>query len=646
MALLKISFCTRFSKHYLPIALFYDPFSLLLILFCFFFASSAECCDIETSVPGNWSLLKTKKDCDLAKKILLWKSLEDDDASFEEITDFYHDNPAWPNQIALKRKAEQVIDDDTPKEKILKWFHKNPPVTASGAIAFAKIAHSSKDTKIIEEIFPKIGFSKKELESFIKAAHGLLKNKDYINRFDHMMKSEQVEDAEMILPYLPKGYLSVAKDRLALAKGHFQKRKNVNLPGYLWQYAISLLKAEKNDELFKMLKEKKVLAVETLDPELWWTSIRRVLVRRLLEKKRFKEAYEVSSNSKMSKGIEFAEAKWLEGWINLRFLKRPKEALSSFQLLYDRAETALNLSKAAYWAARASEVQKNEKHKREWLEKASKHRASFYGQLANDMLQKPFPPEDLVVSKAENKAFEEMEIVRVIRLLHKVCNIELSELFFWKLAISVSKPDEHELLIKLASEVAGPYAAVQVTKIGAKHVMPIINESYPQVEKAHMPSLSSAYNVNIHALIHAIIRQESLFKLQATSHRGAKGLMQILDGTAKLIAKQSGIQYSNVYDPKSNIALGEAHIKGLLKRYEGSLILTLAAYNAGPSPVDRWVKQFGYPGEPDGFEAVEWIAMIPYRETRHYVERVLENYWRYSVSFDGIPIKAWHKSLF
>lgn len=606
-------------------------------------------CPIHTDQPGNWTNL-SGQDCILAQKIIYWKSLEDrTDVRFEEITDFFQKNPNWPNQVALKRKAENAITGTTSPKKMRVWFLKNPPVTAKGSIAF--VTHVIKlgqthESKIISQFFPKITFSKKELKTFMERAHPYIKNTDLINRFDALMKEDQVDAAEMMLPYLPKGYVDLAKDRIKLAQGQSVKRRNTNMPGYLWQYALYLLKTKKDNELVNFLNERTTSKAETMDPALWWTTIRRVLLRRFLEDQNYTKAYQMALHAKTTTGAEFAESKWLKGWIRLRFLKQAKEALEDFKDLYERTDTALHFSKAAYFAARAASSLKNKTLEREWLEKASHHRASFYGQLAHDMLGKSFKPKDMVVSESERKAFEKLELVRVIRLLKKIGNVEMSELFFWKLGINITRPDEHELLIKLAANVAGPYAAVQVTKIGAKHMMPDIEEAYPQIASNAMPPLSPHESVNIHALIHAIIRQESRFNARVTSPKGAKGLMQILDGTAKLVAKASGGKAGNLYDPKTNIALGESYLRQLLQRYNGSLILTLAGYNAGPARADKWAQSFGSPGDKNGFDAVEWMAMIPFKETRHYVERVLENYWRYVVAFDGVPIDNWHRVLF
>ena len=621
-----------------------------IVTLCIIFMNvSFARCPINTDQPGHWENL-SGADCALAQKILYWKSLEDrTDVTFEEITDFFLKNPSWPNQVALKRKAENAITATTSPQKMRVWFLKNPPVTAKGAIAF--VNHVIKlgqthESKLISQFFPKITFSKKELKTFMERAHPYIKNTDLINRFDACMKNDQVDAADMMLSYLPKGYVDIARDRIKLAKGQYTQRRQTTMPGYLWQYALYLLKANKDEELLNFLTERATSKSETMDPALWWTSIRRILLRRFLEDQHYTKAYQIALHAKVTNGAEVAEAKWLKGWIRLRFLKQSKEAFNDFKEMYERSDTALHFSKAAYFAARAASAIKSKALERDWLEKASKHRASFYGQIAHDMLGKSFKPKDMVVSEAERKAFEKLELVRVIRLLKKVGNIELSELFFWKIAMNIIRPDEHELLIKLAADVAGPYAAVQVTKIGAKHMMPDIEESYPQIASDDMPPLSPHESVNIHALIHAIIRQESRFNTRVTSPKGAKGLMQILDGTAKLVAKASGGKAGNLYDPKTNIALGEGYLKQLLQRYNGSLILTLSAYNAGPGRADKWAQKFGSPGDKSGFEAVEWISMIPFKETRHYVERVLENYWRYVVAFDGVPIENWHKVLF
>src|SRR5690606_7119731 len=128
-------------------------------------------------------------------------------------------------------------------------------------------------------------------------------------------------------------------------------------------------------------------------------------------------------------------------------------------------------------------------------------------------------------------------------------------------------------------------------------------------------------------MVHAIARQESQFAQNAISHAGARGLMQLMPGTAREEAQKAGIQYmqaSLIDDADYNVRLGSNHIERLLARYDGSVPLALAAYNAGPGNVNKWLRDNGDPRN-GGIAWIDWIERIPFSETRGYVHRVLEN---------------------
>jgi hypothetical protein len=110
------------------------------------------------------------------------------------------------------------------------------------------------------------------------------------------------------------------------------------------------------------------------------------------------------------------------------------------------------------------------------------------------------------------------------------------------------------------------------------------------------------------------------------SRAGARGLMQLMPSTAKWMAGKMGINYNEpllTVDPKYNIAIGQAYLTGVLDGFSGSYVLSLAGYNAGPGRVRQWMREFGDPREP-GRDVIDWIEMIPFNETRGYVQRVLE----------------------
>ena len=135
----------------------------------------------------------------------------------------------------------------------------------------------------------------------------------------------------------------------------------------------------------------------------------------------------------------------------------------------------------------------------------------------------------------------------------------------------------------------------------------------------------------------AIARQESELNPLAVSPAGARGLMQLMPGTAKKMSGELGIGYSLsglTRDPSYNSRLGTAYLRQMLERYEGSYILMAVAYNAGPGRADRWIKEYGDPRSAS-VDPINWIENIPFRETRNYVMRVLEGMQVYRMRISG-----------
>jgi len=142
-------------------------------------------------------------------------------------------------------------------------------------------------------------------------------------------------------------------------------------------------------------------------------------------------------------------------------------------------------------------------------------------------------------------------------------------------------------------------------------------------------------------LILAIIRQESEFDSRANSYVGAKGLMQIMPGTAKLVAKNLKTTYSKnllTTDPTYNIKLGTYYFNSLLDDYDGVYPFAIGAYNAGPNRIKRWIKRYGDPNRGE-IDFVNWIELIRFKETRNYVQRVIENINVYKYILNNGPIK-------
>jgi soluble lytic murein transglycosylase len=147
------------------------------------------------------------------------------------------------------------------------------------------------------------------------------------------------------------------------------------------------------------------------------------------------------------------------------------------------------------------------------------------------------------------------------------------------------------------------------------------------------PMLSASVSSNLWSLANGISRQESSFDPYAISHAGARGMMQLMPGTARDQAGKMNLSYDGyrlISDPNYNVTLGSAYFQHMLDIWNGNVPLAVASYNAGSGNAGKWVRQLG---DPRGHvDVVGWIEAIPYDETRGYVQRVIEN----SVVYDSL----------
>jgi soluble lytic murein transglycosylase len=172
--------------------------------------------------------------------------------------------------------------------------------------------------------------------------------------------------------------------------------------------------------------------------------------------------------------------------------------------------------------------------------------------------------------------------------------------------------------------VGGATMSLRLAKAAAQRNLDIDSWGYPV---RALPDWKQIGKPVEKALVYGLSRQESEFNPTAGSKVGAQGLMQIMPGTAKLIAKQYGLKYRAgmlTSDPAYNVKLGAAHLGDLIEDFGGSYVLTLVAYNAGPRRSREWVAEYG--DLRDGkIDPIDWVESIPFQETRQYVQKVLQN---------------------
>lgn len=344
----------------------------------------------------------------------------------------------------------------------------------------------------------------------------------------------------------------------------------------------------------------------------------------------------MAKSHKLQNGIGFLEGEWLAGWIALRFLKDTKIAYGHFTEFFRKARYPISLSRGAYWAGRAAEELKDAKHARFWYKTAAMYPITYYGQLAAAELKKdnaisiqPAPH----LTELELVNFRSNELVRVVKVMAEAGLQDLMRSFIRKLNTMGETPGWRREVANLAKDSGRPDLAISTAKIAYRQGINLIEDGFPVLTARTKTNLELS-------LIHAVIRQESAFNIKAVSHAGARGLMQLMPGTAKRVAKSNSMPYVRrklTEDMSYNLRLGAAYLGDLVKEFNGSYVLALSAYNAGPARARRWVKKYGDPRDLS-VDAIDWVELIPFTETRNYVQRVMENLHVYRQRLNSIQL--------
>jgi soluble lytic murein transglycosylase len=379
-------------------------------------------------------------------------------------------------------------------------------------------------------------------------------------------------------------------------------------------------------------------------PDKWWEQ-RESVVRSLIYKKRYKTAYKISSEHALSAGPSFAEAEWLSGWIALTFLNSPEYAVSHFKNFYNNVGYPISLARGAYWLGASYEKLNEEQLSKNFYSESAKFPMTYYGQLAFNKINPGgnFELKDeSFFDKDYEKEFKKNELIRHIILLKELNATQLGKDILKHLAdLNIEKGSE-VLAAELATSVERYDFAIQISK-KASYEKRFYNQfNYPIIAT---PKIINNKVMPKAEVVLAIIRQESEFDKSANSWAGARGMMQLMKYTAKIVAKQAKLPYSIsglTRDPEYNIKLGSYYFNSLIEDYNGVYPFAIAAYNAGPNRVKTWRRVNGDPSKGQ-LSYVNWIEQIRFKETRNYVQRVLENInvYKYILSKEPVQIDSY-----
>jgi len=583
--------------------------------------------------------IKNNINDDLAKEVINWIRYYNGatDLNFTNYQNYIKSNRKWPEIDQIILRAENKISFKDDYNEVINFFGDNEPRSGWGKIYLGNaLINSGKNTEgnnLIKDGYINGKFSRSEQSQIIKNFKSIISQDDHIERIDSLLWDGKYRTAGRLIKYVNKDYQKLYEARIGLisfAGGVDELIKKVpselkNDAGLVHDRIKWRVKKRKYDTALELLFDINKKDSDFLKrPDRFW-KLKSFLIRKLIDKHEYNDAYNLAINHGLTESKDIAEAEWLAGWLCLSFLNEPETSFLHFNKIWDVSSRPISKARAAYWMGESlSEIGRIE-DAINWYEKASKYSLTFYGQIAATKLpiNKKFNP-SVTIRKplTAEKREDYKDIFLAVSLLNEFDKTKLVKKFLRDLADREDKEISVYAMI-LASDIGRNDFAVQTGKIYYYTNTELDPLSFPEVQR---PSFGKIIFPD-QSLIHSVIRQESQFDPKAGSYAGAKGLMQLMPYTAKRVSKGLRLDYTKsklTNDPDYNVILGSAYLDKLLSNYRGSYILSLAAYNAGESRVSRWIKKYGDPRKDD-ISSENWIELIPFKETRNYVQRVMEN---------------------
>ena len=590
------------------------------------------------------------------RNLITWMYLKTtgNSATFNDYKNFIEQHQDYPRINRIKYLAEQKIymRNNSPTS-IINWFQKNPPLGGLGKIklaeAYLEQGKITEVKKLVKEGWETAEISKNDLGYYRAKFKKFLTSEDHLKRADYLAWERKYWDLKRMLKYLPKDERALYNARQILMSNsygvdnaiskvptHLKKDPGLEYDRLRWRNRRGRLEGS----LEILYKNSNKTESQMIRPDKWWEQ-RKGVARTLIYKKRYKTAYKIASEHSLSAGPAFAEAEWLSGWIALSFLNAPEYAINHFENFYNNVGYPISLARGAYWLGSTYKTLGNQDLANKYFTEGSEFPMTYYGQLSFNEI-KPGENFEFIdqsdFDKEYEKQFNKNKLLKHVILLKELNATKYAKDIIKHLAtLNVEKGSE-VLAARISTEVERYDFAIQISKQASyekrffnKYNYPII--STPKViNKKQMPNSE---------VILAIIRQESEFDRKANSWAGARGMMQLMKYTAKLVAKQAKLPYSIsglTQDPEYNIKLGSYYFNSLMENYNGVYPFAIAAYNAGPNRVKTWRRINGDPSKGE-LSYVNWVELIRFKETRNYVQRVIENINVYKYMLSKKPVK-------
>ena len=565
-----------------------------------------------------------------------------DDLPFASYAGFITSYPDFPKQELLQRRAEAALDEEAPSpQDLVGFFDRHAPLTNSGRARYA-LALASLDRPEALEVAREAwrsGTMSGPAELYMQGLFGSrFAPEDHDARMDALLWQGNYEAASRHVMRVSPAYRDTAQARLALLQGSTPQQAGLRLPTDAMRdagYDYNLTRYYRNSgqpyEAVNLLASRAAFTTPAFDGTQFISealavaksagATQAVSIASKVDDV-FAPGTDISDGS-FTLRDKYTDLMWLGGTKALWSLGDGAQAAPLFYRYGTAAKTPLTRSKGFYWAGRAAARAGDTEGAQRYWAMAADYPDWYYGQLALSELGRPMPGFATVpaADSAQRAAFEADPLTGALRAIARNRRDWRTErAFFEAIADKADTPEQMALVGQLARDTGLNEMAVVAGLVAGEHGL----EGF---ERIGYPTVETHAGANW-TMVHAIARQESEFDRNRVSHAGARGMMQLMPGTAREEAGKIGVRYMSANlteSPSYNIRLGDAHFARLMDRYGGAYPLAIAAYNADPGRVNEWLRLNGDP-RTGAVDWVTWIEQIPSNfETRYYVMRVIGN---------------------
>jgi soluble lytic murein transglycosylase len=587
-----------------------------------------------------------------AQKLAEWFILRHSESSalFSRYLTFITDNPEWPGNTLLRRRAESRLWQEKSDAATVHAFTGDRPLTARGRFALARVRLDEGDRdgaqRLVREAYRSGELTERTESDVLDAFRDLLGREDHMARMDQRLGAKDFSGAMRAAKRVGDDAVAIVKACSAVKGGDDKASDKLDAVsadasqdlGYVLCRVQYLMRKERFVDAANLMRiaPKETMALQ--DTDEWWR-VRRLLARKLLDLRDYQTAYDVTWDAAMPASDAYrADSQFMPGWIALRYLDDPQTARRYFARIDEGATNPITLARANYWRGRAAEALGDKGAMRKYYEMAARYPTAYYGQLSRaklgiDKIELRMPPQPQLASSATMAD----EIVRAADLLYAIGERDIVSAFGADLAEHCTDVATMSALAEEMGRHNDAHAMLELGRAALGRGLALDAYAFPTIG---IPEHTQFGQPIDRSVIYSVARTESAFDQRDRSSAMAVGLMQVTPEAGKDTAKRFNVKYDwdkMVSDPVYNTQMGAAEISALLQEYKGNFIMTFAGYNAGRGRVRDWIKAYGDPRDP-AVDPIDWAERIPFSETRNYVQRVMENLLVYQHRFgSGAP---------